>query len=368
MVPSDTVRNRLLAVIVALMGVAALRWSYPVTMPLVAAVFVIAAAWPIKEWLDRTLPPALSTLGTAFVLLLIFAGFIVAIYFAAVQVVATFVEQQARFRQLYDDYAAWARPLGLPVFGGTDGYDRLLALLQLIVAQVYAVLGYLGVIAVLVILGMPEAPVLRRKLRERLGLEERRDVVDAVGEIAGKFRSYVGVTTFTSLLTGLACGGWAWAMGLDLALVWGVLNFLLNFIPVIGNIIGIVPPTLYALIQFENWTTPLVIFAGYTAIQVGISNFVYPWLQGRGLSLSPAAVIVALAFWGWLWGFAGALLAVPLTAATVIICAHFSSTEWIAALLSGANGDREERQPGEDPARHEVQAETQGKTRRKDTL
>ena len=96
------------------------------------------------------------------------------------------------------------------------------------------------------------------------------------------------------------------SVGLDLALIWGVLNFVLNFIPVIGNIAGIIPPTLYALIQFEGWTMPIVVFVGFAVLQVTISNFVYPMLQGRGMSMPPAAIIVALLFWGWVWGVAGA--------------------------------------------------------------
>jgi len=78
----------------------------------------------------------------------------------------------------------------------------------------------------------------------------------------------------------------------------------------------------------------LIVFIGFAVLQIVISNFVYPTLQGHSLALSPVAIIVALAFWSWVWGIAGALIAVPLTAALVIICEHFRSTEWIARLLS----------------------------------
>ena len=201
-------------------------------------------------------------------------------------------------------------------------------------ANAYTVLVYLGFIAVLVILGLPEVPALRTKFRYYLGAAERRELVAAVDEIAEKVRQYLGVTTLTSLMTGVASGLWALVVGLDLALVWGVLNFLLNYIPVIGNIVGIVPPSLYALIQFQTLTWPLIVFVGFAVIQIVISNFVYPTLQGRSLSLSPVAILVALTFWSWVWGIAGALIAVPLTAALVIICEHFRSTAWIAKLLS----------------------------------
>lgn len=80
---------------------------------------------------------------------------------------------------------------------------------------------------------------------------------------------------------------------------------------------------------------PTAVFLGLAVIQIVISNFVYPLLQGKSLSLSPVVIIIALSFWTWVWGVAGALIAVPLTAAALITCEHFASTRWIAMLLSG---------------------------------
>ncbi len=334
MLEQDTIRNRLLAVIAGLLAVAGLRWSYPVTMPLAVAVFVIAAAWPIKPWLDRALPSGLSYAGTLLILLLLLAGFFAAVYLSLAEVVQTLAQRQDQFRQLYDHYAAWAGGRGLPVLDGANGYDRLVGIIQAVLSQVYTVLAFLGLVAVLVLLGLPEVPAFARKIRAGMEPADGLEVFAAIEEIAGKIRGYIGVTAITSLLTGLASGAWAFAVGLDLALIWGVLNFLLNFIPVIGNIIGILPPTLYALIQFGDWTMVAVVFAGYAVLQVTISNFIYPWLQGRGLALSPMAIVVALTFWSWVWGVAGALLAVPLTATFAIVCGHFRSTAWIAKLLS----------------------------------
>lgn len=334
MVQPETVRNRLLTLIAILLAVAGLQWTYPVTMPLVVAVFIITAAWPIKPWLDQMLPPSLSYLGTILALFMILACFIAIIYFAIAEVTQTFGDNQEQFRALYETYAGWAREKGLPVLGGEGGYDRLVAIAKILFWRVYALLGYLGFIAVLVIMGLPEVPTLAGKFRDQLNAAENRELVDAVEQIAEKFRQYIGMTVLTSLITGGASAAWAFAVGLDLALIWGVLNFLLNFIPVIGNIIGIIPPTLYAIIQYDGWTMPIVVLVGFAAVQITISNFVYPMLQGRGMSMPPVAIIVALLFWGWVWGVAGALLAVPLTAALIIVCQHFKSTEGIAKLLA----------------------------------
>jgi predicted PurR-regulated permease PerM len=330
----DFIRNRMLAVIVVVLVVAGLRASYAVTMPLAAAIVIVAAIWPIKPWLDRALPSKVSYIGTILILLLISVGFIAAVYFSTAEVVRAFTENQEEFNRIYGAVSDWAAQWGLQGFGGQEGYSRLINFAQAILANAYTVFVYLGIIAILVILGLPEVPALREKAYEALNASDRRELIATADAIASNIRQYLGVTALTSVITGVASALWALSMGLDLALVWGVLNFLLNFVPVIGNIVGIIPPSLYAIIQFQNFTTPLVVFVGFAILQIVISNFVYPALQGRQLSLSPVAIIVALAFWSWLWGIAGALLAVPLTVAIVIICEQFRRTEWIVQLLS----------------------------------
>lgn len=324
----------MLAVITVLLVIAGLRASYAVTMPLAAAIVIVAAIWPIKPWLDRALPSKISYLCTILVLLLIFVSFIGAVYFSAAQVVRAFAQNQEQFNRIYGSVTDWAAQWGFEGFGGQAGYARLINFGQALLSNAYTVFVYLGFIAILVMLGLPEVPALRDKVHGALNATDRRELIDTVDEIAAKIRQYLGVTALTSMITGVASALWAFTVGLELALVWGVLNFLLNFIPIIGNIIGIIPASLYAIIQFQSLTMSLIVFVGFAVLQIVISNFVYPTLQGHSLALSPVAIIVALAFWSWVWGIAGALIAVPLTAALVIICEHFRSTEWIARLLS----------------------------------
>lgn len=329
----DTTRNKLLGVIAVILGIGALRASYSVTMPLAAAGVVIAAVWPVKTWVDRYLPSGLAYAATVATLAVVFAGFTVAVYFCAAQVVFAFERDWDRFNVLYVRLARWGELWGWPL-DGQVAYGRLIGVARGLLQNVYATLAYLGFIALLVTFGLPEVPALRIKLRETFNREEQRKVLESVESIAGKTRQYLGISTLTSLLTGAATTLLAFTVGLDLALVWGVLNFLLNYVPVVGNLIGILPPSLYAFMQFQTVTAPVLVLVGLTVIQLVISNVVYPMLQGRSLSLSPLAIIVALSFWSWVWGIAGAILAVPLTSAIVIACEAFPSTQWVARLLS----------------------------------
>ncbi|MGE3987897.1 AI-2E family transporter [Pseudorhodoplanes sp.] len=334
--PHADARTQLLAAITAILVISGLRASYSVTMPLAAAAVTIAAVWPLKQWLDRAMSSALSYIGTLLVLLLVFSGFMAAVYFSAAQIVRAFASNQEQFKQFYSALTDWAGQWGIDTLGALEGYNRLIDFGQMLLSNVYTVLVYLGFIAILVVLGLPAVPVLRANLSRALNAAERRELIDTIDEIAIKVRQYVGITALTSLITGLASALWAFTIGLELALVWGLLNFLLNFIPVVGNIIGILPPTLYAAIQFQSLTTTLVVFAGFSILQIAISNFLYPALQGHRLALPAVVIVIAIAIWTWIWGIAGAVLAVPLTATLLIAGDHFRTTGWLVKLLSGS--------------------------------
>jgi predicted PurR-regulated permease PerM len=326
--------GRLLIVVVVVIVAAALRAAYPVAMPLAVALVIVAAVWPIKQWLDRFVPPWLSYAGTVVALLVVSALFVSGIWFSAARVVDTFARNQARFNEIYDSLATWRQRLGIDDLAGEQTYAELLGLAQAVLTNIYTILVYLGFVLLLVILALPEVSLVRGKLGETMDREDRREVLVAIDEIAVKVRRYLATTFLTSVITGLASTGWSLAVGLELALVWGVLNFLLNFIPLVGNIVGILPPTLYAVVQFQDVSMSVLVLAGFVVLQIAISNFVYPMLQGQSLALSPFAIVVALAFWGWMWGLAGALLAIPLTAALVIAADHFPMTKWLARLLT----------------------------------
>jgi AI-2 transport protein TqsA len=330
----NAVRDRLLAIIAGVLVVAALKWSYPVAMPVAAAALIVAAAWPIWKALRRVMPAAASYTCTVLVLLGVGAAFLLALYVSVAELVGALAQRQERFVQLYARYARWADEYGLPLLGAEAGYDGLLAAAQMVLAETYTITAYIGLVAILVLFGLPEVPHFVARISARTDRVEQYAVFGTLADISRRIRSYIRVTIATSLITGLASAGWAAAMGLELALLWGILNFLLNFVPVVGNIAGILPPALYAVLQFDRWQDAAIVFAGYAVLQVTISNLVYPWLQGRGLALSPAAIVLALVFWSWMWGIAGALMAVPLTVACVVTSGRFRATEWVAALLS----------------------------------
>jgi AI-2 transport protein TqsA len=109
-------------------------------------------------------------------------------------------------------------------------------------------------------------------------------------------------------------------------------------------VIAVIPPALFALLQFKGVLMPLVVLTGLSVIQIVMGSFVYPTLAGRNLQVMPVVLLFSLGFWGFIWGIPGALLATPLTVTIMIVLREFDSTRWVPELLS-IEPDREPRRP-----------------------
>ena len=149
---------------------------------------------------------------------------------------------------------------------------------------------------------------------------------------------YVWVQTVAGLLIAVPAGVLMAVVGLGHAVFWAFLIFVASYIPVIGGAVGTLLPPIFALLQFPGFVQPLILFAGLQVIGFGVGNVVQPRMQGSSLNLDPVAIFLALAFWGALWGIAGAFLSTPLTVTAMAVMAQFKATEWIAVLLS-SNGE-----------------------------
>jgi predicted PurR-regulated permease PerM len=143
---------------------------------------------------------------------------------------------------------------------------------------------------------------------------------------------YLGIKTVVSMATGLTAGTLTWAIGLDFPLLWGMLAFLLNYVPNIGSIIAAVPAVLMALIQLGPGAASATAI-GFIAINIVFGNVIEPRLMGYGVGLSPLVVFIGLVFWGWVFGPVGMLLSVPLTMTLKLALESDKRTRWIAILI-----------------------------------
>jgi predicted PurR-regulated permease PerM len=167
-----------------------------------------------------------------------------------------------------------------------------------------------------------------------LPLQETNRLSVVLSKVNSAMRTYLGVKTFTSLLTALLSWIVFYFVGVDYALFWAFLVFLFNYVPTIGSITATLLPGFLALVQFDTLTPFLVIIIGVTAIQLLVGNILEPRLMGDNLNISPLVVVLSLILWSMLWGVIGMLLSVPITVAIIIICSQFDTTRTVAVLLS----------------------------------
>lgn len=164
--------------------------------------------------------------------------------------------------------------------------------------------------------------------------EDKKRAVSIANEIESHISRYLLTITLINIGLGTAVGTAAGLLGLPNPLLWGVMVAILNFVPYLGALTGIVCMTLAALLSFDTVGYALLFPAVYFAFAILEGNFITPWLMGRSLTLNPVIVLLSLTFWGWLWGIPGIILAVPILAAFKIFCAYIKPMEPIAEFLS----------------------------------
>jgi predicted PurR-regulated permease PerM len=166
----------------------------------------------------------------------------------------------------------------------------------------------------------------------RMASDNAESSLERFNAMTAKINSYMGIKLLTSLATGVAIIIWLVILGVDYPFLWGLLAFLLNFIPTIGSIIAAVPAVTLALVQL-GLGSALLTAAGYLLVNIVIGTFLEPRFMGRGLGLSTLVVFLSLVLWGWVLGPVGMLLSVPLTMALKIALDANEETRWIAVML-----------------------------------
>ncbi|PCJ17550.1 MAG: permease [SAR86 cluster bacterium] len=161
---------------------------------------------------------------------------------------------------------------------------------------------------------------------------------DSVRKILDRVRNdiqkYISIKMFTSSLTGILSYIFLRIVDVDFAGVWGLLIFLLNFIPTVGSIIATIFPAMIALAQSDGYTLFFLVLAGIGVLQVCIGNILEPRLMGSSFNLSPIVILLNLGLWGYIWGITGMFLCVPFLIIITIIFSHFPQTRAIAIILS----------------------------------
>lgn len=168
--------------------------------------------------------------------------------------------------------------------------------------------------------------------------EQYTQFTNTLFKIEQSISDYLRLKTFVSLITGGLSYMVLSLVGIDSPLFWAFLIFLLNYIPTIGSLIATVFPAVFSLIQFGEFTPFIIVLLTVGAVQLVVGNIIEPRIMGKSLNLSPLVTLLALGFWGNIWGITGMILSVPITVIMVIVFAQIPSMRIVAMLLS-ENGE-----------------------------
>lgn len=212
---------------------------------------------------------------------------------------------------------------------------RITAMVRALARQATGVLGTGGTVAVFVLFLLLEQHVFNRKITVLFPNAEREARVRRIlQQIGTEIQSYLWMKTLMGLLvTGLSYIVMK-SVHLDLAEFWALLIFALSYIPYIGAWVGVIFPTVLALVQFDTLTTFFVTAGLLALIQFTCGSILEPRIMGKGLNISPMVMLLCLSIWGAIWGIVGMFLAVPITVVVMIVCSHFDVTRPLAILLS----------------------------------
>lgn len=170
------------------------------------------------------------------------------------------------------------------------------------------------------------------RITPRLG--DKKKAVSIMREIETQISRYLLTITAINIGLGVAVGTTVHFLGLRNPIMWGVMVAILNFVPYLGALTGIICMTLGAVLSFDSLGHAMLIPAAYLLIATLEGNFITPMILGRSLTINPVIILIALAFWGWMWGISGMILAVPILVTFKIFCDHIEPMTPISEFMS----------------------------------
>ena len=336
---------RLAALICAvLLTLAALWVTRSVMTPVAFALFIIALVWPLQRRLKRQLPQLVAILLTAAVALLAIGVGCWLIVWGFGRIAQWVIANSARLQGLYGHVAELLEQRGLyaaELIAEQFNMSWIVGVIRGIGGSLQGIVTFALVTFIFVILGLLELEPLGRRLGRIGDGTFGAAAVDAAAEIAGRLQTYMLVRFGMSVLTGLGFWAFTAAYGLELSREWGVIAFVLNFIPFIGSFVATLLPTLFAAAQYELFSSAVWVFIGLNVVQFVVGSYIEPRVTGAAVSVSPFMVLFAVFFWGMLWGIAGAFIGVPILIALASLCARHPASRAIAVAVSadaGADG------------------------------
>jgi AI-2 transport protein TqsA len=322
--------------------VAGMKSASPLIVPFLLAIFISIICMPPVVWLRRHRVPNFLSVLIVLVCILIVGSILVTLMGTSLGDFSNNLPSyQARLAEKSAALIAWLNSHGVDISGEfLKEYFNPGSIMKLAAntfTELSGVLTNAFMIFFIVIFILLEVTEFPAKLRAALAHPGKS--IEGFDKIGKSVDRYLAIKTIFSLATGVSVGIWLWIIGVDYALLWGVLAFILNYVPNIGSIIAAVPAVLLAIIQF-GLGHALLAAIGYAVVNTVFGSILEPKFMGRGLGLSTLVVILSLIFWGWVLGPVGMFLSVPLTMIFKIVMEGSEETRWISVLIGPSPGEQ----------------------------
>lgn len=317
--------------------------------PAFLVVTLVITVHPLRKILvRRRVPGWLASLVVLLVIFLMMLLILGAVALSVTQLVQELPRYAKAFQTIYDNGLGYAKRLGIDtsdwrgllskidVGRVTDAAQGLLSG----VSSGFSLGGLIALTAIFFTFDAASASTRLQQVRAR-----RPNVAAAFTDFSSRIRQYWVVTTVFGLIVAAIDTVALLIIGVPLAVTWGILAFVTNYIPNIGFIIGLIPPALIALLQFGPWHALAVVIA-YVVINFVIQTLIQPRFVGDAAGINPSVAFVSLIFWSSILGALGALLAVPATLfVKSILVDHSEQASWFGALIGSSSDDKERKPP-----------------------
>lgn len=319
-----------------------IRSSASIINPILLALVITITVLPVPSRLTKRGVPGWLALVLSILMVVLLLGLVIAtVFFSIARLSADLpVYLASTSQQASADLSAVQAPIN------TIQIEQVITsigpLTQGLLANVANILVQFG-LALAIFFFMISA-ALALPTPARIGLDPSASALGRIASLTEDVRRYMTVLTGVNFMVGLGNTVLLVILGVDYALLWGLLAWFMGYIPSIGFLIALVPPVLMAYAQF-GLQTALIVLVGYILINGGVQNLYQPKVMGDRLNISPVVVFVGLFIWGFLLGGIGAILAVPMTLLVLIIMENFEGTRTLAVLMRYTGQENsEERQ------------------------
>lgn len=328
------------SIIVILAG---LKAAETIVIPIMVALFVAIITTPLLRMMTRNKIP--SFVAIIFILiLLILVGSVLSLI--VTQSANSFLQQMPQYQQKLEAMVGGLSPLleqtHIPINKETliesMNVSSVMGFMGQTLSTMQSILTNTFLIIFIVIFLLMEESTFPKKLQT--ALPKAQETMDTVSSFNKRVNKYLLIKTTISFITGVLVAVSLLILGVDFAILWGLIAMLMNFIPNVGSLIAAVPAVLLAAVQLGIGDAGLVALC-YVVINVVMGNIIEPRFMGKGLGLSPLVVFLSLIFWGWLFGLVGMFLSIPLTMIVKIALEQNPNTLWIAIMLGDGTPPKE---------------------------